>query len=285
MPGGTARFGHFALRGKSGVRDRINWSNRTNGNDLILGKQEYTFPCGAADVQLSLQLYFNVRRHYRLFAYTRAGDVEGMTFSVNLTTKRESRSVIFLEQPISFKERYPDARDGGIERRRQKQILLCDVLRRIGMDVDDDARLVLGVFDPQGRMLLDATPESFLNNFVAAALLKGHFQGNKGYELDVIPSMRAAYDLFAPAKMNPKWKSLRGRRPAGRPPIPLAVRYKVLARDRSVCRRCGRGVAGGLTLHIDHKTPVSLGGDSGLKNLWTLCSECNLGKGNRIIDR
>jgi hypothetical protein len=280
----TLRFGHFILRGRKGIADRINWSNREG--DLLGDRHEYSFPVGQANekIQVSLQLYENILGHYRLFAYTKASDVAGMAFSVNLTTKKESKNVIFLEQAISFKERYLDSKDGGVERRRHKQILLCDLLRRIGMEVDDDSRLVLGVFDPQKRTLLDATPQDFLNNFIVAALLKGHFQGNKGYELEVVPSMREDYDLFAPAKVSPKWKTLKKPRAVGRAPIPLSVRYKVLARDGSLCRRCGRGVGNGLVLHIDHKIPVSRGGAGTLSNLWTLCSECNLGKGNRVID-
>jgi hypothetical protein len=277
------RFGHFSLPGQPAETASINRSNRAD--DLLKDWQGYSFPIGGkSSVQLSLQLYENISGHYRLFAYTRANDVEGMTFSVNLTTKRESKNVIFLEQGISFKERYRDAKDGGVARRRQKQILLCDMLRRMGMDVDDDCRLVLGVFDPQKQSLLDASPEVFLNNFIVAALLKGHFQGNKGYELEAVPSMRADYALFAPATPNPKWKGLKKPKTPGRSPIPLSVRYKVLARDGSLCNRCARGVGNGVVLHVDHKTPVSLGGNNDLINLWTLCNECNLGKGNRVID-
>lgn len=285
LPKTVLRFGHFTLRGKNGVVDRINWSNRDG--DMLGRQHEYTFPFGQrqSQLQISLQLYENVLGHYRLFAFTKAGDVVGMTFSVNLTTKKESRNVIFLEQTVSFRERYPKKSDGGLDRRRNKQIILCDMLRRMGMDIDDVSRLVLGVFDPEKGELLDATPEDFLNNFMVVALLKGHFQGNKGYELDVLPSMRSNYDLFAPAKPNPKWKLLRKPKAADRPPIPLSLRYKVLARDGSVCQRCGRVAGIGLVLHVDHRIPVSRGGDSNLKNLWTLCSECNLGKGNRVLDR
>jgi len=284
IPRNTLRFGHFRIRGRGCVADNINRSNRDG--DLLRERHEYTFPFGSTGhVQISLQLYLNVLDHYRLFAYTRAGETQGMTFSVNLTTQKEAPTIIFLEQSISFKERYPDAPDGGAQRRRQKQILLCDILRRLGMDVDDNCRLVLGVFDPEKQTLLDASGEDFLNNFIVTALLKGHFQGNKGYELDIVPSMRGDYDLFAPAVLNPKWKSLHKPRSVGRTPIPLATRYKVLARDRSVCRRCGRSAGNGLVLHVDHMNPVSRGGDNSLQNLWTLCDECNLGKGNRVIDR
>jgi hypothetical protein len=168
--------------GCSGVGKNINWSNR--GGDFLGDCHEYTFSLGGiSEVEISLQLYRNNRDHYRLFAFTRCGANQGMTFSVNLTTKKESSGIIFLEQSINFKERYPDAEDGGRQHRWQKQIVLCDILRRIGMDVDDECKLVLGVFDSKKRSLIDGSAEDFLNNFIVTALLKGHFQVNKGFEL------------------------------------------------------------------------------------------------------
>lgn len=56
------------------------------------------------------------------------------------------------------------------------------------------------------------------------------------------------------------------------------LRYQVLHRDQSKCRRCGRGPNEGLKLMVDHKLPVEWGGKTNLDNLWTLCEPCNLGK-------
>lgn len=279
----TLHFGNFTLTGRPGVDERIQYNQSDHVENLLGNTHQYTFPFGNGRmVQVSLQLYLNVSNYYRLFAYTRVGDKQGMTFSVNLTTKKESARAIFLEQAIKFAERYDGAADGEAIRR-QKQLLLADILRRCGMDVDDDNRLVLGVFDPVPGKLLNTTPEKFLNDFLVAALLKGHFQGNKGYELDLLPSLQRNYDLFAPAKA--KVSALRRKRDEKkREPIPLAIRYKVLARDGSTCRRCGRNPNDGTILHVDHMTPVSKGGTNALENLWTLCVDCNLGKGNRVID-
>ncbi|WP_078428372.1 HNH endonuclease [Alkalihalobacterium alkalinitrilicum] len=69
-----------------------------------------------------------------------------------------------------------------------------------------------------------------------------------------------------------------------RQPINDKLRYAVLQRDNSTCQRCGRGVKDGIKLHIDHKTPVDMGGKSSLENLWTLCEQCNLGKKNLFSD-
>lgn len=68
--------------------------------------------------------------------------------------------------------------------------------------------------------------------------------------------------------------------------IPLGVRIKVLYRDSFKCVFCGRSPAtdAGVKLHIDHKTPFSVGGKSTIDNLQTLCQDCNLGKSNRIIN-
>lgn len=65
--------------------------------------------------------------------------------------------------------------------------------------------------------------------------------------------------------------------------IGLGLRYKVLSRDNFKCVRCGRSPATNpeVELHIDHKTPFSMGGKTIFENLETKCKECNLGKSNR----
>ena len=58
------------------------------------------------------------------------------------------------------------------------------------------------------------------------------------------------------------------------------LRYAVLQRDNSTCQRCGRNPINtpNIVLHVDHKIPVDLGGETTIDNLWTLCSICNGGK-------
>jgi len=60
------------------------------------------------------------------------------------------------------------------------------------------------------------------------------------------------------------------------------TRLKVLKRDNYKCVYCGKSPATDLEiiLHIDHIKPFSKGGDNTVANLQTLCSKCNLGKGN-----
>ena len=64
------------------------------------------------------------------------------------------------------------------------------------------------------------------------------------------------------------------------------LRYRVLARDGFRCVLCGASAKEADThLHVDHIIPVSKGGISSIDNLRTLCSECNLGKGNLMIEQ
>lgn len=66
--------------------------------------------------------------------------------------------------------------------------------------------------------------------------------------------------------------------------ISLALRYRVLVRDKFRCLICGASPAKdvGVELHVDHIHPWSRGGQNAEENLRTLCSKCNLGKGAKI---
>lgn len=63
-----------------------------------------------------------------------------------------------------------------------------------------------------------------------------------------------------------------------RRPISPKLRFQILSRDEYRCRYCGTGAAK-TELHIDHRVPVSAGGDNHPSNLLTACRACNLGKG------
>lgn len=66
--------------------------------------------------------------------------------------------------------------------------------------------------------------------------------------------------------------------------IALALRYKILSRDKFRCVTCGASPAkdGSVELHVDHIHPWSRGGQNIEENLRTLCSKCNLGKGDKL---
>jgi len=65
--------------------------------------------------------------------------------------------------------------------------------------------------------------------------------------------------------------------------IKPSLRFKVLKRDKYKCRLCGKTVNEGAMLEVDHKIPKSKGGKNNLGNLWTLCFDCNRGKGVTLI--
>lgn len=58
-----------------------------------------------------------------------------------------------------------------------------------------------------------------------------------------------------------------------------AIRYDAIRRDGYRCRACGFSVQDGAHLHVDHIVAVANGGKTEMKNLQTLCTVCNLGKG------
>lgn len=68
--------------------------------------------------------------------------------------------------------------------------------------------------------------------------------------------------------------------------ISQRLRYKVLSRDNFKCCACGASPAKdpSVELHVDHIIPWSKGGETTIDNLQTLCSKCNLGKSNLILD-
>ena len=56
-------------------------------------------------------------------------------------------------------------------------------------------------------------------------------------------------------------------------------RFGILRRDGYRCRLCGQTSDDGARLEVDHKTPLVRGGTDADENLWTLCQDCNRGKG------
>lgn len=69
-----------------------------------------------------------------------------------------------------------------------------------------------------------------------------------------------------------------------RKPIKQSKRFAVFNRDNHTCQYCGKK-APGVALEIDHKVPVSRGGDNSMDNLITSCFDCNRGKGSRELQK
>lgn len=59
------------------------------------------------------------------------------------------------------------------------------------------------------------------------------------------------------------------------------TRFEVLRRDNFTCRYCR---SKDNELHVDHVTPVSLGGSDKPDNLVAACKDCNAGKGSSAPD-
>lgn len=65
--------------------------------------------------------------------------------------------------------------------------------------------------------------------------------------------------------------------------ISVTQRFSIFKRDSYRCCICGASTEGGSRLEVDHKTAVAKGGTNAEENLWTLCFECNRGKGARDL--
>jgi hypothetical protein len=67
-----------------------------------------------------------------------------------------------------------------------------------------------------------------------------------------------------------------------RKPISKGLRFEVFKRDDFTCQYCGAHPPE-VVLHVDHITPVKLGGSNDIENLLTACAPCNLGKSARPL--
>jgi hypothetical protein len=220
--------------------------------------------------------------HYRLFAFAQSARTSGMMFSLNFTTEKGADGVIALSQRLRFSEGRVKSAEAAMAIRKAKTGFLVDILARSGIVVTDNHEVDLGLFSSARGEFLNTTPGRFLSEFFSIALLKGHIQGNKGYQFASLPR----FDESFPWKWNSSdlvRKALRANRRGlrGLRAIPVALRFQVLERDGSRCRACGRSPAEDVTLHVDHILPYSLGGLTLLNNLQTLCAPCNIGKSNR----
>lgn len=66
--------------------------------------------------------------------------------------------------------------------------------------------------------------------------------------------------------------------------VSARLRHQILERDGFKCLDCGASPANGALLEVDHTIPISKGGSNALSNLRTLCSDCNRGKSDRIVN-
>jgi 5-methylcytosine-specific restriction endonuclease McrA len=63
------------------------------------------------------------------------------------------------------------------------------------------------------------------------------------------------------------------------------LRFEAFKRDNFTCQYCGRNVREDkIKLHCDHIIPRNKGGLNIPNNLITSCKECNLGKGDVLLE-
>lgn len=63
------------------------------------------------------------------------------------------------------------------------------------------------------------------------------------------------------------------------------LRFEVFRRDGFQCVYCGRTVADGVILTLEHIVPKSQGGDYSKDNLACACDECNTGKADYVLSK
>jgi len=231
----------------------------------VLGRElEYTIQPSPAEqfhgLDISLQLYQNYLDHWRLFAYCPAG----MLFSVNLSIANARSRYMELSQTVAFRNLHMSK-----EERAARSAQALAVLSELRLNVEGK-KVTLGTFDAREGEFLDVTPAIFVREFLQAALVLGHFRANKGYSLGI------ATEGFGERVYQRTAQSARRA-------VPLSWRTEIFARDKFTCQHCWRkpSDANGLNLQIDHIEPFSQGGRTEQSNLQTLCSVCNLAKGNR----
>lgn len=152
---------------------------RDAGFQLLERSHEYTFAIPGADaVETLAQFYRNSSGYWRLFAYNK----KGMLFSLNLTLARNGSRLLTLTQKLkSF------TRNVTREERQEAMDTLSETLRALGLRVSEDRVVDLGDFDSARGAFVRTTARRFMRDFMTIALVKGHYMGNKGYELPGLP--------------------------------------------------------------------------------------------------
>lgn len=136
-------------------------------------------------------------------------------------------------------------------------------------------RSALVLIYEQGYKINEALNESRFNkNIRTAERIVRKYSNN----LICMSDLRRSYLFSNPHKIsyfNPR-KLIRDR-------ISPRLRWRILCRDGFRCLACGRS-SKEIILHIDHKIPSSLGGETNIENLRALCGGCNMGRGTLMLE-
>ena len=153
-------FGKLTLTGKNGINGKLWWNYEDW--ELIKRKHDYTFEILDGELEISLQLSLNVNEHYKFRAVTRINKTEGVVFSVNLTTQKESKNIIYLTNKIKFSETYKGNDKLAKTYRREKQNLFANILKKLNFEVTDNNDIILGIFDPNKKTFINTTKEKYI---------------------------------------------------------------------------------------------------------------------------
>ena len=124
--------------------------------------------------------------------------------------------------------------------------------------------------DPISDLAHDAKGDSgFPSNTNSLSSIKGYLF-SKLASNEAIQALEEAHSEF---KNNKKTRS----------GLTLSLRFNVFRRDDYKCQICGATAKDGVRLEVDHKVPVAKGGTDDMSNLWTLCFNCNRGKGKKNL--
>jgi hypothetical protein len=158
--------------------------------DLLCSVHDYVFE---ADKDLSLGFSLKVLEgkdgKYRLFAFTKVGEREEIVMTMDLSTQRAESHLISLMQMLKFTERFNGQEDVRNTDRKQKQASMTKILYKLGLHVTAHSDLLFGQFDTEKGAFLGTKPNQFLSDLVLFALLKGHLQGTKGYQIQAFDDL------------------------------------------------------------------------------------------------
>ena len=150
---------------KKGVKCSINNQDGCLMKENFFGRDlEYILQLNSTKYPIAFQLYENIRKHYRIFVFTK--DAKMLT-SVNLTNGYQNNKIIF---DIQIKITSPH----NISKEERKFIRdeCVKDLREYGLNIDKKNHAYLGEYDICTREFFNTTPEYFIKNLLVIGICK-----------------------------------------------------------------------------------------------------------------
>lgn len=175
------------LLGVKGVKRKLQYID--DPSQLLADHLSYTIKLHNTDLEISLQIYENINNHFRINCFSKFGSKSGQLFSLNLTKSFENNLITF-KQKIKFSDQIKGDPEVAKLIRLRKQENINHYLRTNGYDIDDKSNeLYLGIYDVKNNSFIDTTSVKLIHDLLTISILKGHYMGNKGYQLDAIPTI------------------------------------------------------------------------------------------------